>query len=190
VILIGAAVIVAGFLLIVAMKRPEFRLARSITIAAPAAAVFEQVNDFRKWRAWSPWEKLDPLQRRTYEGPAAGKGSVYSWIGNKKVGAGRMTVVESRPGELIRLKLEFLKPFKATNEAVFTFEPRGAGEQTLVTWSMEGRSNFVCRIFTMFMSMDKMVGKDFEKGLSAIKLIAERPAAQPAAAPAPALVTA
>src|SRR5215218_3362800 len=125
VILIGIGVVIIGFLLAVALKRPDFRLARSATIGAPPDVVFEQVNDFHKWRAWSPWEKLDPLQRRTYEGAQAGRGAVYAWIGNKKVGQGRMTIVESLPGELIRLRLEFLKPFAATNMAEFTFEPRG-----------------------------------------------------------------
>ena len=173
-------VVVAAFIILVAMKRPDFRIERSATIAATPQAVFEQVNDFRKWRAWSPWEKRDPLLRRTYEGAPAGRGAVYSWIGNKQVGEGRMTITESRPGELVRIRLEFIKPFAATNTAEFTFQPQG--DQTRVTWSMSGTHTFVMRAFCMFMNMDKLVGGDFEKGLAAMKLVAERPTTEPALA--------
>lgn len=170
-ILIGLAVAVVLFLIVVAMQPSKFRIVRSATIAAPPEAVFEQVNNFRKWRAWSPWEKKDPALKRSYEGPAAGPGSVYSWVGNKEVGEGRMTLTESRPGEFVRIKLEFFKPFAATNATEFSFEPKG--DQTVVTWAMNGKNNFACKAFCMFVDMDKMVGSDFEKGLAAIKAIAE-----------------
>ena len=170
-ILIGLAVAVVLFLIVVAMQPSKFRIVRSATIAAPPEAVFEQVNNFRKWRPWSPWEKKDPALKRSYEGPAAGPGSVYSWVGNKEVGEGRMTLTESRPGEFVRIKLEFFKPFAATNATEFSFEPKG--DQTVVTWAMNGKNNFACKAFCMFVDMDKMVGSDFEKGLAAIKAIAE-----------------
>ena len=170
-VLIGLAVVVVLFVVLVAMRPGKFRIVRSATIGAPPEAVFEQVDDFRKWRAWSPWEKKDPALKRTYEGPAAGPGSVYSWVGNKEVGEGRMTLTESQPGEFVRIKLEFFKPFAATNQAEFSFEPKG--DQTVVTWAMAGENNFMCKAFCMFMDMDKMVGTDFEKGLAAMKTIAE-----------------
>ena len=119
-ILIPVAVIVFGFLVVVAMQPADFRVTRTATIAAPAAAVFAQVNDFHNWQAWSPWEKMDPAMKRTYEGAPAGRGAIYAWVGNKEVGEGRMTVTESRPNELIRIKLEFGKPFRATNVAEFS----------------------------------------------------------------------
>ena len=114
----------------------EFRIERSATLAAPANAVFAQVNDFQNWRAWSPWERLDPALKRSYDGPASGTGAKYAWIGNRNVGEGRMTIVDSRPGELVRIKLEFRRPFAATNTAEFRFEPTDGG--TAVTWSMSG----------------------------------------------------
>src|SRR4051812_16028087 len=114
-ILIALAIIVVLFLVIVAMRPPTFRVERSATVNAPADVVFDQVNDLRKWQAWSPWENIDPNLQRTYAGAPAGAGSMYSWQGNAKVGQGRMTITESRPSELVRFKLEFLKPFKATN---------------------------------------------------------------------------
>ena len=103
-ILIGLAAVIVVFAVIVAMQPAEFRVMRSATIAAPAPVVFAQVNDFHKWEAWSPWEKLDPNMKKTYEGAPAGTGAIYAWSGNKDVGEGRMTLTESRPNELIRIQ--------------------------------------------------------------------------------------
>jgi hypothetical protein len=139
---------------------------------APAAAAFAQVNDFHNWRAWSPWEKIDPALKRSYEGPQAGAGATYAWQGNKDVGEGRMTILESRPGELVRIKLEFFKPFAATNTAEFTFKP--AGDGTAVTWSMSGQNNFLARAICVFVNMDEMVGGQFEQGLAQMKAVVER----------------
>ncbi len=167
IILIALAVIVAVFVVVVAMQSADFRITRSATISAPPEAVFALVNDFHKWEAWSPWEKLDPALKRVYEGPSAGTGSVYSWAGNSQAGEGRMTITESRPSELIRINLEFLKPFKATNTTEFTFKPEF--NQTVVTWSMTGKKNFLFKAVHLLMNMEKMVGGDFEKGLVAMK---------------------
>ena len=170
-ILIPAAVIVAGLAVVVARRPSEYRVARSTTIAAPAPAVFAQVNDFHKWDAWNPWARLDPAMKQTYEGAPAGTGAIYTWAGNKEVGEGRMTLTESRPSELIRIRLEFVKPFRATNIAVFTFEPRG--DQTAVTWTMTGQKNFLTKAIHLFMNMDKMVGGSFENGLAQMKALVE-----------------
>src|SRR5262245_46051534 len=148
-ILIAIAVIIVAFVVVVAMQPAEFRIVRTATMSAPPPAVFGQVNDFHNWLAWSPWEKLDPALKRTYEGALAGTGAIYSWVGNKKVGEGRMTLMESHPSDLIRIKLEFLKPFKATHTAEFTFKPEGS--QTLVRWTMLGRNNFMSKAFCLFM---------------------------------------
>ena len=180
-ILIGVAILVVALVVLIATRPSDFRIVRTATMAAPAPVVFEQVNDFQKWAAWSPWEKKDPAIRRTYGGPPeGGVGQTYAWAGNKEVGEGRMTLTESRPSELVRIKLEFFKPVAATHHAEFTFEPKG--EQTAVTWSMTGRNNFVGKAFCLFMDMDKMVGGDFEKGLAAMKTVAESQAAPAQAA--------
>ncbi len=170
-ILIGLAMIVVVFVVVVATRPSEFRVARTATISTPAPAVFAQVNDFRKWEAWNPWAKLDPAMKQTYEGAPAGAGAIYAWAGNAQVGEGRMTLTESRPSDLIRIKLEFLKPFKATNTAEFTFKPEG--NQTAVTWSMAGKNNFIAKAVHLFMNMDKMVGGQFEKGLAQMKSVVE-----------------
>jgi len=170
-ILIALAVVVLLFVIVVATRPADFRVTRSATISAPAEAVFAQVNDLRKWGAWSPWEKIDPALRRTFEGPSAGIGAIYRWVGNKKVGEGSMTITESRPGELVRFKLEFLRPFKATNTAEFTFKQQG--NQTVVTWGIFGENNFMSKAVGLFMNMDKMVGGQLEQGLAQMKSVAE-----------------
>lgn len=169
--LIALAAVVIMFVAIVAMQPSDFRVARTAVIAAPAPAVFAQVNDYRNWKAWSPYEKLDPAMKKTYEGAAAGTGAIYTWVGNSQAGEGRATITESRPSELIRINLEFLKPFAATNTAEFTFKL--AGERTAVTWSLTGTRNFMFKAVGLFMNMDKMVGGQFEEGLAQLKSVAE-----------------
>ena len=169
--LAAVAAVVVVFLIVVAMQPDDFRIERSATMRAPAPAAFAQVNDFQKWQAWSPWEKVDPQLKRQYEGPKAGTGAVYAWQGNKDVGEGRMTITDSRPGELVRIKLEFFKPFAATNTAEFSFKP--SGDSTAVTWTMTGQNNFLSKAICMFVSMDKMVGGMFEQGLTQMKSIVE-----------------
>jgi hypothetical protein len=156
---------------IVALQPSEFRVARSTTISAPPSAGFVQVNDFHKWEAWNPWGKIDPAMKQTYEGAPAGTGAIYTWAGNNEVGEGRMAIIESRPSELIRVKLEFFKPFAATNTAEFTFKPEA--NQTVVTWSMFGEKNFMAKAIHLFMNMDKMIGGQFEKGLAEMKSVVE-----------------
>ena len=170
-ILAAVAAVVVIFLAVVALQPSDFRIERSATMAAPAPAVFAQVNDLRRWQAWSPWEKIDPQLKRTYEGPQAGTGAAYAWAGNKDVGEGRMTITDSRPGEVVRIKLEFFKPFAATNTAEFTFRPEG--NRTVVTWTMSGTNNFIAKAMSLFINCDKMVGGQFEQGLANMRVVVE-----------------
>jgi len=167
-----ALVIIGALILVLLSGRPdEFQVVRSATMAAAPAVVFEQVNDFHKWEAWSPWAKLDPACRNAYSGAAAGKDAGFAWDGNNKVGAGRMTITQSQSPELIRIHLEFLRPFKAISTTEFTFLPQV--NQTVVTWTMRGRNNFLAKVFGVFVDCDAMVGKDFEKGLASITAVVE-----------------
>lgn len=185
--LAALAIIVAGFALVVAMQPAEFRIERTAVIDAPADAVFARVNDFRGWKDWSPWAKLDPSMKESYEGAPAGVGASYSWEGDDKVGSGRMTIAESRPGELIRIDLVFLEPFAAENTAEFAFAPEGQGEgaRTAVTWSMAGRNGFIAKAAGLFLDIDGMVGGDFEKGLAQLKAAAESAPTSLSLAPIP-----
>jgi len=179
IVLIGLAVFVAivGVLsVIVAMQPATFEVSRQATIAAPPEVVFNQVNDFHKWDAWSPWAKLDPQAKNTFEGPESGKGAAFHWEGNNEVGKGRMTITESRPAELVLLDLEFVKPFASKCVTEFTFKPEG--DQTLVTWTMKGENNFMSKAMHLVMNMDKMVGGSFDEGLASMKKISEEAAKQ------------
>lgn len=170
-ILTAISVIIIVLAIVVAMQPSEYRIARTVIMSAPAPAVFAQVNDFHNWEAWSPWAKLDPSMKKTYEGPPAGIGAISTWAGNNQVGEGRAIITESRPSDLIRIKLEYVKPFTATSTAEFTFKPEG--DQTVVTWGLTGRNNFIGKAFGLFMNMDKMVGGQFEKGLAQMKSMVE-----------------
>ncbi len=171
-IAIGFAVALLGLVVVVALQPADFRLARSTTIGAPAEVVFAQLNDFRKWQGWSPWEKMDPDMQRTYAGPDAGVGATYAWKGNGGVGEGRMTITDSRPGARLALTLEFTAPLVATNQVEFTLAPAPGGGVG-VTWSMAGRNGFVGKAAALLVGMDAMVGSQFEQGLADLKTVAE-----------------
>ncbi len=170
-ILIALIVIVGIFVAVVALQPSEYRVSRSATLSAPVSAVFAQVNDFHSWETWSPWAKLDPAAKTTYEGPSSGTGAIFRWVGNSDVGEGNMTITESRPSDLIKIRLEFIKPFPGVSTTEFTFKPEGGG--TAVTWTMSGTNNFIGKAMCLFMNMDKMVGGDFEKGLANMKSVVE-----------------
>lgn len=170
-ILIALAAIVLIFLVVVAMQPSDFRVERTATIAAPAADVFTNVNDFHKWEAWSPWAKLDPTAKVAFEGAPAGQGAVMTWAGNDKVGEGKMTLTESRPNDLVKINVDFVKPFERSIISEFTFKPEG--DQTAVTWAMAGHHNFFEKALCLVMNGTKMIGDDMEKGLAQLKSVVE-----------------
>ncbi len=171
-LLLAFVFLVGGLLAVIATRPANFRVSRSATIAAPPAAVFAHVNDFRRWEAWSPWAKMDPNSRAEFAGPESGVGAEFSWAGNNQVGEGRQRIVESRPPELVRIRIDFIKPFTASNDVELTFVPEGDG--TRVTWTMSGVNNFMGKAVSLVMDCDKMVGPQFEQGLANLKSVAER----------------
>ncbi len=149
----------------------EFEIARSTTIAADPARIHALIDDFHAWTDWSPWEQLDPNLQRTYSGPPSGVGAHYAWEGNRKAGTGSMEITRSTP-ERIDLVLVFAKPWKAKNDVSFTLTPVGdAG--TEVTWRMTGEHKGLMALFARVFNMDKLIGKDFDKGLARLKVLAE-----------------
>lgn len=182
-VLAGLAVLILAFVAFTATRPAEFVYVRKTVVAAPADVVFGLVNDFHNWKGWSPWEGLDPKMTAAFEGPAAGPGAIYTWKGNDQVGEGRMTITESKPNDFVAIKLEFLKPFEATNTT--TLNMVQSEKSTEVTWRMEGKNNFMSKAAGVFMNMDKMIGDDFEKGLAKLKALTEAKAKE---APAPAVV--
>jgi hypothetical protein len=142
-------------------------------MAAPAEEVFAQVNDFHNWEGWSPWLDLDPNAKTTFEGPSSGEGAIFRWAGNENVGEGSMTITDSRPHELVRIDLHFLKPMEGTATCAFTLRPEG--DQTSVTWSMDGENDFAGKAMCLVMDMDEMIGSKYEEGLARMKAIVEAP---------------
>ena len=165
-LIFGAVALLVALVVFVATRPDTFTVERSALISATPEQVFPLVNDFKNWKHWSPWDKKDPGMTMNYGGSESGEGATYSWSGDKNVGQGGMTITDIIPNEKITIHLEFMKPMKATNTAVFTFQPKDGN--TLVTWSMEGNNNFMGKAFSLFMDMDRMVGGDFEEGLSAL----------------------
>src|SRR6185369_14614973 len=169
-ILIGLVAVIALFLIIVALRPADFRVERSATLSASPAALFEQVNDHHKFAVWNPFLKLDPNVKNTYSGPDSGVGAVCSWEGNNNIGAGSSTIVESKPGELVRFRMDWKRPMEGTSTVDFTFKPQG--DKTVVTWAMYGKNNFMGKLVSLFMDCEKMCGPQFEQGLASLGEVA------------------
>ena len=171
-VIVALLVVAVVVVLILAAMRPNvFSVQRSIGIRAPADRIFPLIADFRQWPAWSPWERIDPAMKRTLSGAASGPGAVYEWQGSSKVGQGRMEMREVVPPSKVAIQLDFIKPFEGHNVTEFTLAPRG--DTTDVTWVMHGPSPFVSKVMGVFVDMDMMIGKDFERGLAQMKAAAE-----------------
>src|ERR1700759_2938478 len=163
--------VIAGLAGYVARQPDTFHIERRLTGDAAPPAVFAQVNDFRKWDDWSPWAKLDPDATVAFEGPRAGPGAIFKWAGNDKVGQGTMTLVENKPGEFVRVDVEFVKPFEGRSTSEFTFRPQG--DRTQVTWTSYGPMTFLSKAMCLIRNMEKVLGPDMEKGLVQMKSLAE-----------------
>ena len=145
---------------------------RTALIKAPPDRIYALLADFHAWDRWSPWAHLDPTMKTTYSGTASGPGAIYEWNGNKEVGQGRMEITAAAPPSSVQIQLDFLAPFESHNIARFTLQPQG--DSTQVLWRMEGPSPYVSRLIGVFISMDDMVGKDFDTGLAKLKSVAEQ----------------
>lgn len=172
-IILAVIIALAIFSIIAALQPNEFHVERTAIIDAPVNVVFDQVNDYHNWDAWSPWAKIDPKAKQVIEGKAAGVGSTMSWSGNMEVGEGSMTIVESKKNELIRHRLDFIKPMKSTNTVDFTFKSEGKNKTT-VSWSMYGPNNFIGKAMGLIFNCEKMVGEQYEKGLENLKAVTEK----------------
>jgi hypothetical protein len=181
-ILIGIVAVVAIFLGVVAMQPAQLDVARSATFEAPPAVVYAHVSDLKKFGAWSPWEKLDPNMKKTFEGEAGTPGHSMAWAGNDDVGKGKMTITAAEAHKAVKMDLEFIEPFPSKAQTALTLEPAGQG--TKLTWAMSSENDFMGKAFGLLMDMEGMIGGDYEKGLAALKPIVEKDATEIAAAAA------
>lgn len=166
-------VLVVGVLVYAAFSEDTFRVERHVVIDRPAREIFPLLEDFRQWRLWSPWEDLDPALARVYAGADRGAGAEYAWEGNSKAGKGRMVITRADTPTHLTIDLSFEKPFKAENNAAFDLEPEGSG--TRVTWALYGPLPYLSKVMSTFVSMDRLIGRDFERGLQKLKHAAEAP---------------
>lgn len=174
-ILLAVVAVVVLFLAFAATRPSEFTVVRSLSVAAPPGVAYGHVQDFTKWVAWSPWEKMEPNVQHTYSDPPSGLNATTTWKGDK-TGEGAMKITGVKPGEHLDIQLDFLKPFPSSSQVAFDFMPEGAG--TKVTWTMKGHNDLMGKIFGLFVNMDEMLGKDFDDGLRGIKQVSEAEAAQ------------
>ncbi|MET0340994.1 MAG: SRPBCC family protein [Polyangiales bacterium] len=165
--------LVLVLVVVVALQPDDFRIERSTSVAAPPPVVYALITDFHHWDLWSPWAKLDPSMKKQYGGPPHGKGATYEWAGNDHVGEGRMEITDVRDDREVTIDLAFIAPFEAHNTALFTLEPQPEAS-TRVTWAMLGKNGFLSKAFGLFMDVDAMLGKDFERGLADLKRAAEQ----------------
>lgn len=170
-LLLGLVAVIAVLLAVVATRPADFHIERSATVPGEPEVAYSIVNDFQRFGEWSPWEKLDPAMKKTFDGPKSGVGSKYSWAGNDQVGAGTMEITAVDENKKVTMDLHFLKPFEASNVTTYSFAPEGTG--TKVTWAMDGKNNFMAKAFGLVMDMDKMVGGDFDRGLASLATVAE-----------------
>lgn len=174
-ILIGLALLITAVMAYVAILPGDYRIARSVNIEAPVEVLFTYVNDLRKFQSWSPFAKADPSMNVVFEGPETGVGAAMAWEGDTgKSGQGRMTIVESTPN-LVRMSIEFQKPFNGASIADFTITPAAAG--STIEWATSGKSSYFPRLLDLFMNMDKMMGDLYQAGLMDLKNKAETEAA-------------
>jgi uncharacterized protein YndB with AHSA1/START domain len=171
--LVVVVVVIAAVLLFAATKPNAFRIERSLTIAASPEKIFPLIDDFHHWSQWAPQDREDPTLTRTYSGAESGVGAISNWKGNgRETGQGRMTIERSKPNERVMVKVEWDKPMATVNTNWFILQPAGSG--TKVTWTMEGPNLYMMKVMSVFIGMDRMMGKHFEDGLQNLKSAAEK----------------
>ena len=173
-VLLGLVALVAALVSYVASRPDAFRIERSQRIRANADTVFARIDNLREFNTWNPFAAADPSVQIVYSGPDRGPGAAYEWDSTGRAGKGRMTVLESQPARKVVMRLEFLKPFTATNTAEFSLVSEGP--VTKLTWAMTGTCGFVHKLCGLVFSSDKMVGGEFAKGLASLKQLVEAPA--------------
>jgi uncharacterized protein YndB with AHSA1/START domain len=161
---ITALAVLAAVALVVAARRPdEFVVTRSARLQAPAGRIFPLISDLRAHEAWSTFDPPDPAVRKTHSGAPQGAGAVYEWAGSGRAGAGRLAITDAVPASTVDMRLDMLRPIRASNQVRFTLQPDG--DATVVTWHMAGRTPFVGKVMHLFFNMDRMVGREFESSL-------------------------
>jgi hypothetical protein len=166
----GVGVVVVAILGFAASRPRRFRVERSVTIGSPLATIAALIDDFHNWPAWAAGEKPDPTATRAYGETARGVGAVCDWDSRGGAGKGRMEIVEAS-AQHVRVKVNWQRPFVASNINEFVFAPRG--ESTLVTWTLDGENIYLLKVMTIFVGADRLMGRHLEHGLASLKCASE-----------------
>jgi uncharacterized protein YndB with AHSA1/START domain len=172
-IVVAVAAVVVAILVFAATKPSTIRVQRSIVIQAAPEKVFALIDDFHMWKQWEPQDTENPTMTRTFDGAASGKGAVSNWSGSGNAGKGRMEISESVAPSKVTVVADWEKPFAAHNVNEFVLETEGAG--TKVTWTINGTNVYMMKVMSVFLNMDRFMGKHFESGLGSLKSVAEKP---------------
>jgi effector-binding domain-containing protein len=165
-------VIISGFILSLLLPASQ-KLEKSITINAPAPAVYDQLSKLENFNNWSVWGKQDSSAKYSITGTDGTVGAASSWRGNPDIsGEGKLEITALEPGRQITHSLHLAQPRKANGKSVFTLSENNG--LTTVTWNFEMATPRPWNIFNLFYSMEKLMGHDFEKGLIALKEITEK----------------
>lgn len=166
-ILLGIALVIAGFLIYVSTLPSQMHVVREIIVNASPAVIFPHINNSKMADDWMPWKDSDPGVVITYSGPEAGVGSKSNWNSSGQMGTGEALVVESIPNQTVKTQLTYTKPFQMSQLAEITLSPAAGG--TKISWSVSGTSGYFFKLMGVFMDCDKMIDGEFEKGLAKLK---------------------
>ncbi len=166
VIILGVIVVLIILLALIAPK--SYHVSKSIELGHPPQQVWSHLKYLKKQQEWSPWARKDPNMELSFTGVDGEVGATSHWNGNKDVGEGEQEITRIVEGERIEQDLRFLKPYKSQSDCYMNLEKLEAN-RSKVTWGFTGKNKFPMSIMMLFMSMDKMVGKDFEAGLENLK---------------------
>ena len=161
----------AGLVVVIALSScgsKPYKVERKIEVRSSSEAVFNRLGDNKNRGDWSPWDKLDPEMKKTYEGPNSGVGAKYSWSSeNENVGTGTLECVESNPYSYIKSNLTFTAPWESSSVVEWNITE---GQFTEVSWSVSGELPGMAALFT---DMEETLGPQLEEGLGNLKKLCE-----------------
>ncbi len=170
---LAGAVVLAGLVLVVGLMLPRHvGVERRIVIEAPADIVYLYVNDLRQFNTWSPWAQAYPDMEFSFSGPESGVGARMDWISdNPDLGSGGQEIVEAVPDRFVRSVLDFGE--QGSSMIFWRLDPVGEGQSTRVTWRFTTDMGYNPIGRYRGLAFDGRVGRDYEKGLDALKERAE-----------------
>lgn len=171
-ILLGIVALIALFLIIALFVKKDFAVERSITINKPNQEVFDYVKMLKNQKNWSTYSQADPEMKEFFKGTDGTVGAVYGWE-SKMMGNGEQVITKVAEGERVDIDLIFKGMMGATSPAYIATKVL-SDSTTQVTWAMSGKMNYPMNFMGLFMSMDDMIGTEYQKSLEQLKGVLEK----------------